>query len=229
MSIKLEQLVHKIVPEETILFFGSGATVESNAPSVETIISDLGKDFQINPKGYTLGEITAIIEEDYSRRELIDKLQDYLSRTQPIGGIKNLPLYSWKTLYTTNYDNVIEECYRQKNKDLNVYASNHDFSARSLPQVTKYYKLHGTIEKDIAYGDSSRIVLTDFDYYEIEEYRDALITKLKSDLIDSHLIIIGYSLNDEHIKKITNEAVKRGKSTGSSKVTGGVSESMLRR
>lgn len=219
MSIKLEQLVKKIVPEETILFFGSGATVESNAPSVEKIISDLGRDFQIDPEGYTLGEITAIIEEDYSRRELIDKLKDYLSRTQPIGGIKNLPLYSWKTLYTTNYDNVVEESYRQKNKELNVYASNHDFSTRSIPQVTKYYKLHGTIEKNVAYGDSSRIVLTDFDYDEIEEYREALITKLKADLIDSHLIIIGYSLNDEHIKKITNEAVKRGKSTGSSKVT----------
>ncbi len=219
MSIKLEQLVKRIIPEETILFFGSGATIESNAPSVATIISNLGKDFQIDPQNYTLGEISAIIEEDHSRRDLIDKLKDYLSRTQPIGGIKNLPLYSWKTLYTTNYDTVVEECYRQKNKELNVYASNHDFSARSLPQVTKYYKLHGTIEKDVAYGDSSRIVLTDFDYDEIEEYRDALITKLKSDLIDCHLIIIGYSLNDEHIKKITNEAVKRGRSTGSSKVT----------
>lgn len=219
MSIKLEQLVKKIVPEETILFFGSGATIESNAPSVTKIISNLGKDFNIDTDGYTLGEITAIIEEDYSRRELIGKLTEYLSRTQPIGGIKNLPLYSWKTLYTTNYDNVIEESYRQKNKELSVYASNHDFGTRSSPQATKYYKLHGTIEKDIAYGDSSRMVLTDFDYDEIEEYRDALMTRLRSDLIDSHLIIIGYSLNDEHIKKITNEAVKRGKLTSSSKTT----------
>lgn len=219
MSIKLEQLVKRIVPEETILFFGSGATVESNAPSVDKLITNFGKDFDVETDGYTLGEITAIIEDDFSRRELIDKLREYLSRTKPIGGIKNLPLYPWKTIYTTNYDTVVETCYIQKNRPLNVYASNHDFSSSSIPGTTKYYKLHGTIEKDIAYGDSSRIVLTDFDYDEIEEYREFLMSKLQSDFHDSHLIIIGYSLNDEHIKKITNDAVKRGKIASSNRVT----------
>ncbi|MEN1641615.1 SIR2 family protein, partial [Pseudomonas aeruginosa] len=57
-------------------------------------------------------------------------------------------MYNWKNIYTTNYDTLIEQSYARKNKNLSVISSNFDFTVQKIPEATKLYKLHGTIDKD---------------------------------------------------------------------------------
>lgn len=208
MSIPLSDLVSKISPEKTILLFGAGSSLPSGAPSVGKLIELISNEFKINANGFGLSEISSIAEHKASRRDLIESIRPLFRKLTATGTILNLPLYKWKNIYTTNYDNLIEQSYEKKGIPLTVFTSNFDFGVQRSPEAIKLYKLHGTIEKDICDGDKSRIIINESDYDNANDYREALFDALKYDLMGSNLVIIGYSLSDPHVKEIINKAVE---------------------
>ena len=207
MTISLSDMVSRIDPSNTILFFGAGSSIPSGAPSVQKIIERISKTFDISSDGYTLSEISAIAEEKSSRSDLIKTLRSLFNNVNVTGALLSLPLYKWKNIYTTNYDQLIEQSFSRKNSHLSIFSSNFDFREQKVPEAIKLYKLHGTIEKDICDGVQSRIIISESDYDNTSEYREALFDALKYDLNGANLVIIGYSLADQHIKDIVNRAV----------------------
>jgi hypothetical protein len=208
MSISLSDMVSRLSPSKTVLFFGAGSSIPSGAPSVKKIINKVAEKFGIDADGYSLSEITSIAENKSSRSELISTLRSLFNNLDATGALLNLPLYPWKNIYTTNYDKLIEQAYSRKNIPLSVYTSNFDFQVQDFPESTKLYKLHGSIDKDISDGVQSRIIITESDYDNASDYREILFDALRYDLHGSSLVIIGYSLADEHIKDIVNRAIE---------------------
>jgi len=208
MSISLSEMVSHLSPTRTVLFFGAGSSVPSGAPSVKKIIDHLSEKFGIDSEGYSLSEITSIAETRNSRSNLISLLRTLFRNLDPTGALLNVPLYSWKNIYTTNYDTLIEQAYARKSVPISVFTSNLDFQVQDYPEAVKLYKLHGTIDKDISDGIQSRIIVSEADYDNAFEYRETLYDALKLDLHGATLLIIGYSLSDRHLKDIVNRAVE---------------------
>ncbi|MCP3967201.1 MAG: hypothetical protein GY718_12750 [Lentisphaerae bacterium] len=213
MSISISEMISRVEPKKTVLFFGAGSSIPSGAPSVTTIIHKISQLFNIESDNFTLSEIASIAEVKKSRKDLIQTLRDLFKLPSPTGSLLNLPLYDWKNIYTTNYDQLIEKVYLRKEKAISVYSSNFDFNIQSVPETIKLYKLHGTIEKDICDGHSSRIIISESDYDNTIDYRESLFDALKYDLAGSNLVIIGYSISDVHIKDIVNRAISINNST----------------
>ena len=207
MSIPLEQFVKRIDPEKTVLFFGSGSSIPSGSPSFYDLIEKISQVFNLEKNNYSLSEIASLAEQTAPRFELINTLRSLFRHPSVTGGLLNLPLYGWKNIYTTNYDQLIEQAYKRKGVDLCVYSSNFDFQLQGNPNATKLFKLHGSIEKDYSDGHVSRIIISESDYDNTTDYRESLFDTFKNDLIDSSLIIIGYSLSDRDIKEIVNRAI----------------------
>jgi len=207
MSISLQSMIEGIDTNNTVLFFGSGSSVPSGAPSVSKIIERVGHEFSIDTKGYSLTEITSIAEEKRSRVDLIRCLRQIFTNINVTGALLNLPLYKWKNIYTTNYDKIIEQSYKKKEQALSIFSSNYDFREQKHPEATKLYKLHGCIDKDISDGSQSRIIISETDYDNTSEYREFLWDAFKNDLNGSNVVIIGYSLADPHIKDIIDRAI----------------------
>ena len=208
MPIEIEKFVRDIRPTQTVLLFGAGSSIPSGAPSVEQLQFSFEKNFGVNKADYTLAEQTGVIEQrTRDRRRMIEHLQQQLSKVTASGAILNLPLYRWKSIFTTNYDELVEQTYRRKTKQLKVYSTNFDFTLKKDPDATDYFKLHGTISKDVCFGDRSRIIITVNDYDETEEYRDQLFDRLKADIGNAHLIVIGHSLADPDIRAVVNRAL----------------------
>jgi len=208
VSITISQLVEDLQTEKTVLLFGSGSSVPSGSPKTEDIMSHLSSTFGLSASGFTLPEISGIIEKKTSRKRLISELRTLFSRVKPTRGLLNLPLYEWRSIFTTNYDTLIEQAYSAAKKEMIVYSSNFDFTTHDAATATKLFKLHGTIDKDISDGHISRIILTDLDYDQTNEYRDALFDRLKSDLAGARLIIVGHSLSDPDVREIINRAAR---------------------
>ncbi len=208
MSITLSELVKRIRSENTVLFFGAGSSIPSGAPSVTNIIDRFGTTFGFDSDEYSLSELASLVEQARSRKEMINALRIPFEKLTPTGSLLNLPLYSWRNIYTTNYDNLIEQVYERNDADLSVIASNFDFGIQKVPEATKLYKLHGTIDKDEVDGIHSRIIISENDYDLTAEYRESLYKSLESDLIGSDLVIIGYSLSDPHIKALISKALE---------------------
>lgn len=207
MSILLSEMIEGIDPSRTVLFFGSGSSIPSGAPSVSKVIDSVSRDFNIDPEGYSLTEITSLAEEKRSRADLIRCLRKMFTKIHVTGALLNLPLYGWKNIYTTNYDRLIEQSYEKKGKPLSVISSNYDFREQRYPEATKLYKLHGCIDKDISDGNSSRLIISEADYDNTSEYREALWDAFKHDLNGGCVVIIGYSLADQHIKDLVSRAI----------------------
>lgn len=217
MPIPLSQLCGELTPEKTVLFFGAGSSLPSKAPSVDVIKNHFGKRFDVDPKGYSLAEIAGIGEAKTNRYEMITALRALFENIRPIGGILNLPLYNWKSIFTTNYDKVIEDGYRQQGSSISVFSSDFDFTMHGDSTSVKLFKVHGTIDKDVCDGIQSRIIITDLDYDYTQVYRQSLFDRLKADLAGAHLVIIGYSLADPDIKDIvTRAAAINQQTTGAS-------------
>jgi hypothetical protein len=214
-------MVSGIKPEQTVLLFGAGSSIPSNAPSVGDLQAHLESVFGVPAKGYTLAEQAAIIEQKtQDRAQLIRELRVKFRGLRPTGALLNLPLYGWKGIFTTNYDLLIEDTYRRRDVPATVYSSNFDFGLRANSQSVQIFKLHGTIDKDITDGDRSRIILTQNDYDAASDFREQLYDRFKADIAGAHLVIIGYSLSDPDIKELVDRALSlNSKSGGGGKIS----------
>ncbi len=185
-----------------------------HAPSVEDLIKHFKSVFDVPGDGYSFREFTGIIENKFGRKRLIEALRTPFEKVRPTGGLLNLPLYKWKSIFTTNYDNLIEQCYSRQRAKFDVYESNFDFKLHEQQDSVKIFKLHGSLDKDISDGHSARIIITDSDYDHTQAFREGLYDRFKADLFGSDLIIIGHSLADEDIKAIANRAAEISTKTG---------------
>lgn len=215
MPVEIAALTRGIEPMRTVLLFGAGSSIPSGAPSVANLQAHFEKVFGVAASGYSLAEQTGIIEtRTRDRASLITELRSQFVKLRPAGALLNLPLYKWKSIFTTNYDELIEECYRRKETPCSVYTTNFDFGLREDPDSVQLFKLHGTLKRDEAFGDRSRMILTQGDYDLTEQYREQLYDRLKADLAGAHLIIIGHSLADQDIRAIVDRTVRLRISSG---------------
>lgn len=215
MPITIKELVDQIQQEKTVLLFGAGASAPSNAPSVSALIEAISAEFGIEIDGLSLSEISALAENKRSRTELIHLIRRKFVGLKAKGALLNLPNHQWKGIYTTNYDELVEDAYQRAQKPLTVFSSDFDFKAQGDPTATKLFKLHGTINKDSVDGYVHNMILTQTDYDSTSEYRDALYNRLKDDLNPgSQAIIIGQSLNDDHLRRLIEDVISINKKVG---------------
>lgn len=208
MSVEISQFLEDLDPERTVLLFGSGSSVPSGGPKVGDLVAHYARALKLPEEEFSLSEITSLAERKMSRSRLIKELRSLCGGLKPAGGLKNLPLYSWKGIYTTNYDDLIEQVYTAAGKELRVYHSDFCFTAGNDNPDCTLFKLHGTIATDVSDGHTSRIILTEGDYQLTEQYRGFLFDRLKGDLAGANLIVIGHSLADRHIKDIVDRAAR---------------------
>lgn len=215
MPIAIQELIDQIQPEKTVLIFGAGASAPSNAPSVGALIEAISSEFGIEADGLSLSEISMLAENKRNRNDLICLIRQKFHGLKAKGALLNLPNHAWKGIYTTNYDELVEDVYKRANKALTIFSSDFDFQAQSDPTATKLYKLHGTISKDSVNGYVHNIILTQTDYDSTNEYREALYTRLKDDLNPgSQAVIIGQSLKDDHLRKLIEDVISINKKVG---------------
>jgi hypothetical protein len=206
MPIRLDDFAKGLNPKNTVLLFGAGSSLPSGAPSVSTLIDHFSKTFGVAANGYSLSEMASLCEAKANRRRVIDELRKLCAGLKPTGGLKNLPLYPWKGIFTTNYDDLVEQVYKVRKKKLRVFHSNFSFTTGDESEDCVLFKIHGTIDRDVCDGDNSRIILSEADYEQTEQYREFLYDRLKGDLAGADLVIIGQSLADPDMKAIVNRA-----------------------
>ena len=221
MIIKLNRLVADISPERTVVFLGAGASMPSHGPTTAELVTMIGQRFSITVDGLSLAEVATLAEKRQGgRKALIEVLRSRIAKLGPAGGLLNLASFEWKSIFTTNYDTLVESAYARQRAPLNVIASNFDFSPEETAGATKLFKLHGSIEKDTSDGYQAPLVLTLGDYDRTAEYREHLYDRLKADLAGAHLLVIGHSMQDPDITEVIRRAVRiRATSGGAFRLT----------
>lgn len=99
-------------------------------------------------------------------------------------------------ILTTNYDNLIEDCFNSINPNgIKKYIGQSGFFEQTFGWA-EIYKLHGSNE------NPDSIVISKADYERFSKNSILISAKIISLLIHSPIIFIGYSLTDMNIRKI---------------------------
>lgn len=128
MPINIEILARQIEPEKTALVLGAGASIPSGAPTGNELRDQLGQEFGIDSyQSFGLADLSTIIEARRERYQLVRAIRKRIQSLQPTGGLMSLPLFEWASIFSTNYDDLVEKSFKKHGKPLRVYSSNHDF------------------------------------------------------------------------------------------------------
>jgi GTPase SAR1 family protein len=202
--VQLADLARVIQPEHTVVLLGAGASIASGSPTGAALARHLASKLSPSPDGEDLSEISGIFENRLGRTELVEAVSARLRGLQPTGGLLALPAFPWRAIYSTNFDRLVEESYRLAGQDLPVVRSNFDFSR---PHATDpvLYKLHGCITQDVGLGHRARMVLTELDYDEVQDYRQSLFNSLRMHMTTANTIVVGQSLKDPHLRDLAKQ------------------------
>lgn len=216
-SPNLSALLSRIDIKKTVLLLGAGASRSSGAPIALDLCRHLEEKLASGSKiSDDLSEVAGILEHRYGRKSIVDAVVSKLSGLNPDGGVLALAEYPWKSIYSTNYDRLIELAFESKGKKIGVVRSNFDWEKTHDPTVVPLFKIHGCVSQDRAYGHRASMVLTENDYTDHEDYRKLLFDRLGLDMAGSTTWIIGYSMRDAHVRSLVEEALKQQRKYGAS-------------
>ena len=153
-------------------------------------------------------ETSTILSRRYSRRDVVQAVVHKLTQLEPTGGILGLPKLSWKGVFTTNFDRLVEAAYKECKIFLVSIRSNFDFTNRERESGTRLFKIHGCICQDREFDHKSSMTLTEQDYETYQKYRQVLFLRLVDTLMSGAVLLIGQSLADRHPSDLVKKVLK---------------------
>ena len=199
--------------ETACLFIGSGVSSAAGLIGWDTLIQEMCKIIRAESTQFTASELDKFLNEsdnldiaDYFRQTVKEYryyrfLRRYfrtdarLTRLHKV--IATLPA---KTLFTTNYDKVLETTFRAANGS--------DPAVIIFPEQIGYIdsdeqriiKLHGDIDHP------STIVLTRTDYSNYASTHRDFVDMLEHGLNERTLLFVGFGLRDKNFRRIFEDA-----------------------
>lgn len=204
----VDEIIEKIDTKNCVLFLGAGASICAGGKTWTNLTENIKKNFsKIDFDTTDFFEICEDISQTYpyNRNDLVSYLHKELGDLKPSPYHNILTKYDWGAIFTTNYDDVIEESYRNKDKlkPCHPYVKA-DISFDYGKDKIKLFKVMGCIRylnEDI---DNGGLVLTQSDYdYNLSlktKYFDILYDILKNGTV----LFIGYSFADKIIDRLLN-------------------------
>lgn len=208
-----KELLKRLHSGKCVVLVGSGASLESGYPSWRQMVKEL---IEINKSCFEDDEIKHLFELINGNTEnllnVLDRIESKIGKKDITLQVKNLfsnistynsDIYSvitkWPIPYylTTNYDSEIQKYLRKINEIyLEKINTEEDFRGLTTTSNKEIYKIHGD------FSNYETIILTKNDYNAIRYspkfnyWRE----KIKSILMVSDIILIGYSASDPDFK-----------------------------
>lgn len=202
MEVDFEPLIKLVRKQEVSLFIGAGFSLKAGAPSCGKIVEVLKEnlkeeDCQLN--GDQLDYVADEFQKCYGRDELIKCIKPYFDfEPADISDHKKLAqIPHFQTIFTTNYDTLLEQVYSSDKCD--VIVEEKDCITTTKP--VRIYKIHGD------FSVPNRMILTKTDYFEYfnQNKNQPIWNVVKSDFLNKHILFIGYSLNDYNIERVIQD------------------------
>jgi tetratricopeptide (TPR) repeat protein len=210
-----KSLLDGIFDGNVILFLGSGASYGAVHPNNAGIpqgqeLSDLivSKYLDDSYKGKPLQVASELAISERDLFEVQSFIADIFDKYAPAPHHKLIPTFIWHSIFTTNYDLILERAYNEckdRAQELAVCKRNGEKMASkfSSKRNVLYLKLHGCIT-DIG-DDKLPLILTPDQYLTHKKGRSRLFERLKEHAYEYPILFIGTSLTDPDIRAILLE------------------------
>lgn len=207
-------LIDQIRNKSVVLFLGSGFAYNSLhpdkkkaplGPELATLIAKkfLGDEYISQPLTYISDLAISSVGLFEVQRFLYDTFEPF----SPNEKQKAFAEFSWKAIFTTNYDLLVEKAYNNNPKaaqDLSpVFRNTREQDIFKTSKTVPYYKLHGCIT--YINDENLPLILSTEQYITHQKNRERLFSKFRELGKDFTFLFIGYSNLDWNIRYILKE------------------------
>lgn len=175
------------------LFLGAGVSASAGMPSwaalLEPCAKQLGITIDNNVDLFLLAQYYAN-EYGYSalKRVINDSINQLNYESSLVDKLLDL---KFRSIWTTNYDRVIEHNLARKRVLINSIYDDKDLSNITSSNRVSIYKMNGDI------SNLDRIVITQKDIEQYQEKHEMFLTFFKRELVVNSFLFLGYSFADE--------------------------------
>lgn len=195
-----------------VLFVGAGMghymldDIGQHIPDGNELAKKIINKFNIpNDNVFDLAKISQYVEfKNKGRKELVSFVRECLSIAHPDENMMWIPSVRWKAIFTTNYDNVIQQAYDSYPSPMQNYVT-----ITKSTGIKEYvsqlevpiFHLHGALFEE----NSLDIIITQQDYIKFKNQRKMMFDYLKHQMVVSCVLYIGYSNNDPNWNLLISE------------------------
>lgn len=178
------------------IFAGAGLSIPAGyvnwSELMSEIAEDLGLDISTETDLVSLAQYH--VNENRTRskinRKILEEFIEDVEETENHKVIARLPVSS---IWTTNYDNLIEKAFQNENKVVDVKYSNNQLLTTKPKRDIVVYKMHGDV------NHPSEAILTKEQYEDYHRTHEPYINALTGELTTKTFLFIGFSFTDPNL------------------------------
>jgi hypothetical protein len=198
----VREIASKCQNNETALFLGAGMSSEAGLPSWKKLFEPLARELSIDldTTNYQLYDIAQFYANDKGISQLHKKVSSEINKIDETSEtLDELTNMQCNSIWTTNFDKVIENNYYKKGKRTNIIHSEENLVNVELNKNINIFKLNGDID------NLKHAIITKKDLEEYVEKHRLLLTFFKRELVVKSFLFIGYSFTDSLVLPCISE------------------------
>jgi len=198
----IKEITTEIQAKRASLFLGAGVSRGSGFSDWKSMMKDIAEELDLDiEKENDLISIAQYYQNRTRNRhklnqKIIEEFDRKAEENELLSVLCQLPISS---LWTTNYDGLIEKEFINLNKVLDVKRRQNDLAVSKANREATLYKIHG----DVTEPDKAVITRDDYERFDID--KGLFVKYLTSELISRCFIFIGYSFNDPNFNQILSK------------------------
>tara|TARA_B100001063_G_C16775010_1_gene564537 strand:+ start:2986 stop:4428 length:1443 start_codon:yes stop_codon:yes gene_type:complete len=178
------------------IFAGAGLSIPAGFVNWSDLMQEIAHDLGlvIDRENDLVSLAQFHVNENRTRskinRKIIEEFTETAEETLNHNIIARLPISS---VWTTNYDNLIEQAFSKENKVADVKHTNKQLLTNRPKRDIVVYKMHGDA------NHSSEAILTKEDYEQYHQTHEPFIHALSGELTTKTFLFIGFSFTDPNL------------------------------
>lgn len=200
MTVSREDLIKRFVTsieeDDAALFIGAGMSRPSGYVNWKELLRECARELNLDLDREQ--DLVAVAQYYLNRRHDRSRLNQIISKEfkKPVALSENHKIISRlpiSTIWTTNYDSLIEDALEANKRKVDVKSRDKDVPIPSGERDTVLYKMHG----DVSRPDEVIICKDDYERYAKSHY--ILQHALENDLISKTFLFLGFSFSDPNL------------------------------
>lgn len=204
MAVDRNQMLHDFITAaqngDAALFIGAGLSMPAGFVNWKELLRDLAEEigldvdrepdlvtvaqYHINRHSQDRSRLNQIVRREFDKAVKLTPNHQIISR---------LPI---QTVWTTNYDTLLEEAYKRAGRVVDIKLRDADLSTSKPNCDLVLYKMHGDISRP------DEVVLSKDDYGRYAIKHPLLQQRLGGDLVSKTFLFLGFSFTDSHLEYV---------------------------
>lgn len=178
------------------IFAGAGLSIPAGFVNWSELMAEIAQDLglNINTESDLVSMAQFHVNENRNRtkinRKILEEFTEDAKETENHKLIAKLPIAS---IWTTNYDELIEKSFTNENKIVDVKHTNSQLLTTKPKRDIVIYKMHG----DVNHPNSA--IITKEQYQQYHQTHEPFINALTGELTTKTFLFIGFSFTDPNL------------------------------